>query len=632
MTRLVSVRVLCDSCLSAQARVYCVAVRRALCTQCSQTQASHSRAVDLARTAAALAFCDRCDAAPATVYSPCFNYTLCGSCDAATEQESVESESGGRGLAAATSARGTRRRSSQDIVLALKQRSVRFTGPGPPPPGLARPASSPSPYSALTGARGLALQQPVLDGRQSSRALASAYANCGAPLYGHGCAPVAAAAAASAAAARLLAGGPLVWPNASSVGAANGNGGDTDEPRDKPPLSSGNDLRNMSQYFYIAHYQQQQLQQLYLQQMQEEAAAAAAVAATTGHGKVLQHEADCGDGVAPSGHSLTEIKKEQFVDEGTLQSDHSASANGKRSRSPPNTALADVKRASALRKIGGSGDISASDRTGDGSGEGSGGSGGGSASDLGVDERRDGSADGSGSSRRSDVVAPLGASNCAVLTAAAVAAAGEMYLLNSVHADSPNGSLILPPPEVDPAGLVTAANVAAAGASAAIAADAAAANAAAMAAVYGSQPKRERALRPGALGQKRTGLGDRCSPFPSSSNLWTQPGNVTSSGFADVASSGIADAASSLHPQPGSSAGGIASKRSSVPSGSDVPGSMVGSSIIGNGAGSLDEGGMPDVSGFDENLDFSAFDSQQPQALRFPRSFALDSPREASDT
>lgn len=598
MTRLVSVRVVCDSCLSAQARVYCVSVRRALCTLCSQTQAPHSRAVDLARTATAVPLCERCDAAPATAYSPRRDHTLCSSCDAATEQESFDSE---RGILRGASARASRRRSSQDIVLALKQRSVRFTGPGPPHSSSATPASSPSPYMAHPGAYGLAMQQQLLNARHPSRALAPAYANGSTPLHCHGHTAAAANAAASAAAARILGGGPSGWPSAPLMGAgtaaAEGNGNDGRDPS-QVPASDG--LRNLSQYFYIAHYQQQRLQQLYLQQLHEEAAAVAAVT-TAGNEELLPRVANCSDSVAPA-KPVSGIKSEPLVGGRDVQSAQVASANGKRRRSPQNThAGDDGERASAVRKVNVSGDFSLfdgnGDRNGDRSGEGSGGSGRGSGSDGSADEQRDSSADGSGSSRRSDVAAPQGVPNCAVLTAAAVAAAGEMYLLNSVYPGSSNCSLVLPPPDVDPAGLVTAANVAAAGASAAIAADAAAANAAAIAAVYGSHPKRERVSQTGAWNQKRTGHGDRCSSLPSNSNTWGLSGNGNAGATADIASS--------LYTQPGSSVGAVASKRSSAPSGSGIPESIVGSSVIGAVAGSLDEGGMPDVSGFDENLDFS---------------------------
>lgn len=82
MTRLVSVRVVCDGCRSAAAVVYCVGVRRALCSLCSRGQAGHEQ-VELGRTVASLPFCEQCDVAPAEVYCTVEDAALCMQCDSA---------------------------------------------------------------------------------------------------------------------------------------------------------------------------------------------------------------------------------------------------------------------------------------------------------------------------------------------------------------------------------------------------------------------------------------------------------------------------------------------------------------------------------------------------------------------
>lgn len=110
MTRLVSVRVVCDGCRTAQALVYCVGARRALCALCSRGHTSSGR-VDLARAITALPFCDRCDSAPAAVYCALEDVTLCACCD--VETQSPQNSSG------SSQTRG--------IQPALEQRSVRFS-------------------------------------------------------------------------------------------------------------------------------------------------------------------------------------------------------------------------------------------------------------------------------------------------------------------------------------------------------------------------------------------------------------------------------------------------------------------------------------------------------------------------
>jgi hypothetical protein len=133
MTKLVPVRVVCDDCRTAEARVYCVSLRRALCTACSESQQPHSRLVDLASTVTALPFCQRCDDAPASTYCAARGHTLCHNCDEA-DCSAARSQGSGK----------------RDIVTALTQRSVRFTSSRPttsssatPPLSLERPEPMP---------------------------------------------------------------------------------------------------------------------------------------------------------------------------------------------------------------------------------------------------------------------------------------------------------------------------------------------------------------------------------------------------------------------------------------------------------------------------------------------------------
>lgn len=415
---------------------------------------------------------------------------------------------------------------------------------------------------------------------ESVRAPSAAYAN-GAGMY--------------AAGAAGLMGIPSGWPGASSISAGGiGSGGDT------PLVSPGEDPFSMSQYFYIAHYQQQRLQQLYMQELREQAAAC-----------------------SPVGAPGDELPKQEGAGQHRVPSPAVCFANGKRGRSPP-TRSADEER-TTVRKVEPGQEFDLFEANGNGSGEASGGSGGNSgvAYDSSADGGRNGSAEGSGngsaewsgSSRRSDVAAPSGLPSSAELTAAAVAAAGEMYLLSSVQAGTSSGNFISPPPDVDPAGLLTAATVAAAGASAAIAADAAAANAATMAATYGSQPKRERSAHP-AWSPTRAPSADNCASRQATrENGWTQWAGNGSAPQLSV------DVTSSLHTQPTSS-GARGSKRSSGGNASTTPDSVVGSSIVGTVTGSLDEYGMPDVCGFEENLDFSQFEHQQAPSRTLPRAYS----------
>lgn len=111
MTRLVSVRVVCDDCRTAQALVYCVGARRALCALCSAGHTSSGR-VDLALAVTALPFCERCDSAPAAVYCALEDITLCACCD----------------VEARASKNTFKDMQKRGIRTTLEQRSIRFNG------------------------------------------------------------------------------------------------------------------------------------------------------------------------------------------------------------------------------------------------------------------------------------------------------------------------------------------------------------------------------------------------------------------------------------------------------------------------------------------------------------------------
>jgi hypothetical protein len=535
MTKLVPVRVVCDDCRTAEARVYCVSLRRALCTACSESQQPHSRLVDLASTVTALPFCQRCDDAPASTYCAARGHTLCHNCDEA-DCSAARSQGSGK----------------RDIVTALTQRSVRFTSSRPttsssatPPLSLERPEPMP-PGTEVGG---------PLRRRAAEQAAAM---NAGNAQY----------SVADSAGAQDL---PHEWPHDLRLGAG----------FDAFAVAQTADRCGLSQqqYLYIAHCQQQLLiQQMYRQQA-----------------------------VLPLDSSSNALAMHQQQHSGLNQfcpSDATAfGVNGKRGRCHL------LEDRVTGRQVAPRGDFGAFERNG--SGEGSSGSDGnsGAGSDGNAGSGSDGlvaSANGSGSSRRSDVAVPFGVPNSAAVAAAAVAAAGERYLLSSTQCDAAHGSSGMQPLDVDPAGLVTAATVAAAGVSAAIATNAAAANAAAMAAGYGSFSKRERDPQ-SPWDQVRTKSDGRVhragTPGAGGSEWDFTSGNGSGRGSSvDIASSQFTHVDPSIERESNSSYAVDPLQK---------PGSIVGSSVI--GAGSLGDG-MPD--GFEDNLDFSQFEQQQAPSSR----------------